>query len=428
MAKVRDTVRTGGEAGSESKRTGHVAWLDGIRGLAAFYVVLGHVYVELDYGQARCLTPAMNLLTAWTKHGHYAVAVFIVLSGYCLMLPVARAPDGQLRGGAWAYLGRRAKRILPAYYASLLMALALMALIPAMRNGTGTGWDLAIPNYTPKILSKTLISHLLLVHNLRWEWIYKINPPTWSVATEWQIYFALPLLLLPVWRRWGLVGCCSAAVLAGIAPAVLRPGRYDLLCPWYLGLFGFGMAGAMITTRTGGGSVEEWLRRKMPWGWLTVGLALGGVLAHCGMAGKAPVPQWLVADTLLGVAAASMIVYCSRVASSMSSSQARPTLYTLPVWIFGSRAAVALGGFSYSLYLIHVPLLSVAHHAMRCLGMGPWGRLLTLYLVVVPLIVAASYGFYRLFERPFMQSSRNKVRRQRCLTERISAMVGSDNG
>ena len=68
------------------------------------------------------------------RHGHYAVAVFIVLSGFCLMLPVTRDPNGRLPGGFAAYLGRRARRILPPYYAALGMCWIAIALIPALRQ------------------------------------------------------------------------------------------------------------------------------------------------------------------------------------------------------------------------------------------------------------------------------------------------------
>src|SRR5437660_75394 len=97
-------------------------FLDGIRGLAALYVALFHV----SYARQSLPEPARHL-TDWLQFGHYAVGVFIVLSGYCLMLPVARSADGRLRGGVGSYLRRRAWRILPPYYAALVLALALVA-------------------------------------------------------------------------------------------------------------------------------------------------------------------------------------------------------------------------------------------------------------------------------------------------------------
>jgi peptidoglycan/LPS O-acetylase OafA/YrhL len=46
-------------------------------------------------------------------YGHFAVAVFIVLSEFCLVLAVCR--DGALGGGAFGFLHRRARRLLPPF-------------------------------------------------------------------------------------------------------------------------------------------------------------------------------------------------------------------------------------------------------------------------------------------------------------------------
>src|SRR4051812_10624228 len=90
-------------------------FLDGLRGLAALYVVLHHASQDVPAPMLRGWAAAARFLL---RHGHFAVAVFIVLSGYCLMRPVARDASRQIRGGTLAYLRRRAWRILPPYYAA----------------------------------------------------------------------------------------------------------------------------------------------------------------------------------------------------------------------------------------------------------------------------------------------------------------------
>src|SRR5262245_54437637 len=98
---------------SASDSSPRLAFLDGLRGLAALYVVLHHAALEVSGGS---FSRGSNLVRGLLRHGHFAVAVFIVLSGYCLMRPVAGDPLGRLRGGMWGYLGRRARRILPPYF------------------------------------------------------------------------------------------------------------------------------------------------------------------------------------------------------------------------------------------------------------------------------------------------------------------------
>jgi peptidoglycan/LPS O-acetylase OafA/YrhL len=116
------------------------------------------------------------------SYGHYSVAVFIVLSGFCLALPVALSPDRQLRGGFGRYIRRRALRILPPYFAALFLFIALIAVTPLLQTPAGTAWDSKIP-----MTKGAVLSHVALIHNVIPGLNYRIDGPMWSVATEWQI-------------------------------------------------------------------------------------------------------------------------------------------------------------------------------------------------------------------------------------------------
>src|SRR4051812_41118914 len=103
-----------------------------------FHVVLG--FARDQHGAWRVLRRAFGF-------GHEAVAIFIVLSGYCLMLPVARRGESQLKGGFGSYLGRRAFRILPPYFAALGLSLLLIASSATLRRASGTIWDDSLPAF-----------------------------------------------------------------------------------------------------------------------------------------------------------------------------------------------------------------------------------------------------------------------------------------
>jgi peptidoglycan/LPS O-acetylase OafA/YrhL len=189
------------EPPKETKPRLRLEYLDGLRGLAALYVVWYHIYLDVVNDQKtsakipELLHPFMELLFA---HGSSSVAIFIVLSGYCLMLPVARSEDGQLRGGFFSYIKRRARRILPPYYAALLLSIILRIALPKnLLDFTVLSWSIGEPALTPG----AIISHLLLIHNLNVEWRLKINAPMWSVGLEWQIYFLFALVLIPATFR-----------------------------------------------------------------------------------------------------------------------------------------------------------------------------------------------------------------------------------
>jgi peptidoglycan/LPS O-acetylase OafA/YrhL len=138
----------------------HLPVLDGVRGLAALYVALFHAlgYTGyIDTLRTQTLSIPMALLAAVLDYGTYAVPVFIVLSGFCLMLPLAQRETLHIPGGIGSFLSRRAWRILPAYYAALLLNLALIALVPVLQTQQNTSWDNKVP-----VTIGAIVSHLLL--------------------------------------------------------------------------------------------------------------------------------------------------------------------------------------------------------------------------------------------------------------------------
>src|ERR1044071_5646265 len=113
---------------SETRRASsdrlRMPFLDGLRGLSALYVAVFHSFqvggiVQADdrLGRGIIGKAIRALYYLFFCFGFYAVTIFIVLSGYSLMIPVARSMDGRIPGGAGAYMIRRARRIMPPYYA-----------------------------------------------------------------------------------------------------------------------------------------------------------------------------------------------------------------------------------------------------------------------------------------------------------------------
>ena len=71
-----------------------------------------------------------------------------------------------------------------------------------------------------------------------------------------------------------------------------------------------------------------------------------------------------------------------------------------------SRPLVAIGTFSYSLYLVHVPVLSWCHSLLVSPGLSPTSVVLSLIVVGVGASIAVAYVFHLLFERPFLSQRR----------------------
>ena len=207
----------------------HQAYLDGFRALAALWVVLSHLWIG-EFGIS-AHPGLLGVLTNWTLYSHLAVDIFIVLSGFCLILPITQA-DGFLKGGALAFFGRRARRILPPYYAALALSIVVFVLVQV------------IASKPPHIPMLALAANIFLLQDVFLP-LNVFNGPFWSIAVEWRIYFFFPLIVLAA-RRWGWVCVLLGASLLsmGLTAALFRwHPEMILTCPWYLLLFTVSRAG-----------------------------------------------------------------------------------------------------------------------------------------------------------------------------------------
>ena len=391
---VTPSAATNSIPASSSSTRLRLHYLDGLRGLAALYVVIFHVYLEASYRWTGFVLPRkLWLASQWMIYGHSAVVVFIVLSGYCLMLPVIRSADAQLSDGLKGFFVRRTRRILPPYYAAVLLSLLLIALTSKWRQAVGTSWADMTPAFTPGVL----VSHLLLFHNLNQNWTLKIDSPLWSVAMEWQIYFVFALLLLPIWKRWGISATLVVAFIFGLAPHFLLPAKYNLdpTCPWYIGMFAFGMWGAVIGFSPL--AVHRHIHNRVSWGILSFLSFLCNLVSERMHIAWLKLSAWQ-GDVLVGASAICLIICCTKHLIDNPGSNRLLVLRLLE-----SRWAVVLGTFSYSLYLIHDPLLALLHLPLHMLNLSLSARFLILLIVGVPVCVLAAYGFHCCFERPFLR-------------------------
>jgi peptidoglycan/LPS O-acetylase OafA/YrhL len=366
----------------------HLAFLDGVRGAAALFVVLHHAMASLPaLGEDR----VDHFLRVATHGGHCAVDLFIVLSGYCLMLPLARSGRALQ---TWDFFKRRAMRILPTYFLAMLLSLLLIGTLIGQK--TGTPWDYALP-----VRWRDIELHALLVH----EWFpgstFKINHPFWSIGVEWKIYFLFPVLVV-MRRRWGALATAGMATLAGYALwvvlarlHVLNPSPYGS-STYYLGLFAMGMWAADAGERPERYAALSAGRCRALLA--AVSLAVLVVMVMQGLSDDHFLrPQ--LASGLNGVWAALLLLALRRGFT--------------PDWIrqvFAWRGSASVGKMGYSLYLIHAPLLQVVYQyvlvPLRIHGHGR-GPLMLAISAVATLGPAAL--FYRIAERPFHRLSQARA-------------------
>lgn len=371
------------------ERAPRLQYLDGLRALAAVYVVMFHAVLGFAGFQ---LTGRWRLFRGAMAFGHEAVAVFIVLSGYCLMLPVVHGQGRDPSTAFVAYLGRRARRILPPYFVALALTLGSIALVPALAQPhTGTIWDDSLPAFS----SGPILAHVLLVHNWLPAFSYRINGPLWSVATEWQIYFFFPLLLVPLWRRFGISATFLLAAALGYAPLLLIPEAAMTAIPWYLALFTLGMAAAEANFSPAATALKSRAFFGNVW-------ASGVLWALCLAVGLGAPRLWFrfkpITDLLVGAATAALLVYLTE------RVKARSGKANLLLSVLESRPAQLVGHFSYSLYLTHLPVVALVYFSLQPLALSaPALACSTLIGSLVASLVVA-YPFHLLIERPFMHA------------------------
>jgi peptidoglycan/LPS O-acetylase OafA/YrhL len=166
----------------------HLDALTGIRGIAAWLVVLYHIRDSLI-----SILPAPVI--AVLAKGYLAVDLFFILSGFVLWYNYApRLRDGGPDAGGWRaaghFLWRRIARIWPLHVFILaLFAAFAPAFVAAGRDAS----------YYP--LSE-LPLHVLLIQNWGFTTELKWNDPAWSISTEMAAYLAFPLIVLAAkWER-----------------------------------------------------------------------------------------------------------------------------------------------------------------------------------------------------------------------------------
>jgi len=323
------------EPASVPARTGeHILFLDQIRGIAIF-LVLGFHAVVASYGMKQVISwkgwirdlSEMPFFLQPFSAGLLGVAIFFVVSGFCIHL----SHEKSRKKGFQVFFVRRFFRIYPPY----LLALCIFAfLFPLTRLHFDSWADFS-----------QLASHVFLINNLDKGLFYGINGSFWSVIVEAQLYLIYPLLLLIVRRH----GWEKALWFTGILEISLRAGCAVVL--------------------------PDWLSCSPFYFWFS--WALGAKLADDYLHGR---PLLLTACPLWLWPAVTCVAYvfrptslfaflCAALATTkwISHLLSRPAVQPSRVPV-GSRFFQWLGVISYSIYLIHEPLLNAM---IRCLTRAP---------------------------------------------------------
>lgn len=306
----------------------------------------------------------LKLLTAGTE----AVIVFFVLSGLVVTLPVLRRP-----GFDWiAYFPRRVVRLGVPVAASVLLAAAFVLAIPQRSLSGASSWlrDSSTPHLSWQLLVEAVDRLGGDAH---------INNPLWSL--RWELLFSLALpafvVLAVALRRWW-VACIAGCLLLTWLGLEGHSAGFQFLPAFFVGAL---LAVRMDAVRGFAARVNARRRRHLVWAGITVGGAM--LLIASWFTGLLPVHDDRIALALSGLtpAAAALLIV-----AAIGWDPLRGLL--------SSRPLQFVGRISFSLYLVHVPILIFTAYLT---GGHSWFAAVTLG-AALSLLVAT--GFWWLLESP----------------------------
>ena len=353
--------------------------LDALRGLAAFAVLLRHAVQLLPHmalPDIRGLGWLRYTLTQLTplrilEFGRPAVLFFFVLSGYVLTRALLRHGSP----GLAAFAAQRTVRLGVPVVVSVLLSVLLHALFadPALpvawRDRSLFTW--LIPPDAWQVVSYAL----LMADNDD----MRLNVVLWSLVHEWRLTLLLPLVLL--FR--GQAALFGAMVLAMMALGIMGGATENrvLLGPQLHSTFAasFYFAGGI-----GSGAL--------------LALACGQDAPRIGKQGMlagavALLALFSMASDLAVYAGSVLLIVMARQPGKLREALRRPLL----AW---------LGGLSFSLYLVHVPVLVATMHVTH----ARWHPA-AIALAGMAIAMVAAVMMHRLVEVPSRHLAKRVERR-----------------
>ncbi|MFY8201788.1 MAG: acyltransferase family protein [Pirellula staleyi] len=326
-------------------------FLDGLRGIAAMWVVLHHAYAGNHINNLAEKLPERVVWSVF-ELGHFGVAIFFVLSGFVIAHSLRDAKvDGRYLG---RFMLRRSIRLDPPYFFSIVLVVGLAWLSARIKQE---------PYSFPS--TSSVIAHLLYIPSLLQ--FPLINPVYWTLCYEVQFYLVLCLLLglgqrlLPSRPRAIFVPAATISLLwgMGLVQENLLPGLFtDLWYGFLLGVFGY-------------------------WVWQ----------------GSFPKLYFIIYAALIGATACwrqdSFAVVCCITACCLIPG-------TNTNWL-NWRWLRFLGTISYSLYLTHNPISGASFFVLRKrFGHTALSEFCMLIAVIIICVVLATLTWLAI-ERPFMR-------------------------
>ncbi len=337
--------------------------LTSFRFFAAIYVVLFH----LGFGLPVLRVPVVGNFIA---SGNSGVPFFFVLSGFILAYNYAQVDN------LWEFWTARFARIYPVYFIALCLGFSLLFL-PA--------------SVFPSHIVLRWVLGLTLLHAWYRPLADTFNLPGWTLSVEALFYAVFPFVL-PWVRR-------------------MTTQAFFWLCSAYLAFLSLPLWGSARPDREQiyflrGGSLPL-LYLPM----FVIGIYLGVRYLRRGGTRRS---WWLVLATL-----STLLLLCTGSGESDRGFRKGVLVLSYAALIYGlasvrhglltNRWMVLAGEISFSIYILQAPIIRLTKAVARRLELGPYPTA----LLVLPVLILASYLAYRFIELPARLAIRARLAHRR---------------
>jgi peptidoglycan/LPS O-acetylase OafA/YrhL/glycosyltransferase involved in cell wall biosynthesis len=352
---------------ADATKSPRFVFIDALRGFAALAILFHHLLHSTVLER-----PLREVLPQFIQYGFgkgaLAVEVFFVISGFVIAYSLRRtAPTA---GNVGKFIVRRQLRLDPPYWTAILFVIALQLVERVVLKFDRHLWS-----------PGEVIANAFYLHE-----ILHLEPPVldvaWTLCLEIQFYLAFIIALYlfeSLHRRSERVGLPMVMALfaSGVASLIYSPGHEKDLA-WLFPYWCHFAAGALCCWA---------VTRRMHVGFLISFFAIYSA--------------WLAISPTLHLLSGFITV--TTIAAVGFGGKLTSWLAAKPFQFFGT--------ISYSLYLLHLPiLLAIMRAGYKVTGDNPWAALGWM-LFAFAACVAAAWVFHLLIERPSMNLASRFSRR-----------------
>ena len=346
--------------------------LDVIRGLSILFVFIFHLsqlyvnYVEMQMIDKSVYIPKLIIklfsVSPFGQGGTIGVFLFFLLSGY--LIHSRYSYQSQI---LWKdfYL-KRFWRIVPIY------VLVLVCFYFFSLNSN----NLEIYD---------LLLHLFFAHNFDSSIFYSINPSFWSLAIEVQFYLLFPLLVV-LYRKIGVFNVTLIFILISILGQnivfINQFAFFSTLKFLYIWMFG----GVISQYQN---ELKVYFKFKYIDLFLLIFILCYSRLMYKNILVTNVSFYYIITFLLVS------IIFCYLLFKGKIS-------ILIPFKVYVKKILILFGAMSYSLYLIHQPLLPIIHKITFYITSYPYFNYLIDIFIIFGVIVLISYVSYTFIESSFI--------------------------